>query len=99
MIIRVFRARTKPGAFDECVRIAEEVSIPFVDRQPGLLARHTGKGIGAAGEEELIMITVWESLDAMKNMTGDDWESAVLPDERLEELIEETFLDHYESIG
>jgi heme-degrading monooxygenase HmoA len=98
MVIRVFRARTKPGAFEECARIAEEVSIPFVDRQPGLVARHTGKGIGAAGEE-LIMITVWESLEAMKNMTGDGWESPVLPDERLAELIEETFLHHYESIG
>jgi heme-degrading monooxygenase HmoA len=66
MVIRVFRARTKPGAFEECARLAEEASIPFVDRQPGLLARYTGKAIGAAGEE-LVMITVWESLEAMKN--------------------------------
>lgn len=98
MVIRVFRARTKPGAFEECARLAEEIAIPFVDGQPGLVARHTGKGIGATGEE-LIMISVWEDLDAMRNMTGDDWESAVMPDERIAELIEETFLHHYEALG
>ncbi len=98
MIIRVFRARPKPGTVDELARLAEEVSIPFVDGQPGLVARYTGRGVGATGEE-LVMITVWEDLDALKNMTGDAWENAVLPDERLEPLIAESFLHHYESIG
>jgi heme-degrading monooxygenase HmoA len=98
MIIRVFRARPQLGAADELVRLAEEVSIPFVDGQPGLVARYTGRGIGATGDE-LVMITVWEDLDAMKNMTGDEWESPVIPDERLEPLIAESFLHHYESIG
>lgn len=98
MIIRVFRARPRPGAAAELARLAKEVSIPFIDSQPGLVARYTGRGLGATGEE-LMMISVWEELDAMKNMTGDDWESPVLPDERLEELIEESFLHHYESIG
>jgi len=98
MIIRVYRARPKPGAADELARLAEEVSIPFVEGQPGLQARFTGRGIGATGDE-LMMITVWEDLDAMKAMTGDDWESPVIPDERIEELIEESFLHHYESIG
>ena len=45
------------------------------------------------------MISVWESLEAMKNMTGEEWESAVMPDDRIEQLIEETFLHQYESIG
>jgi heme-degrading monooxygenase HmoA len=98
MIIRVFRARPKPGAFEELIRIAEEVSIPFVDSQPGLIARYTGRGAGATGEE-LVMITVWEDLSAMKNMTGEDWERPVIPDERLEALIDESFLHHYESMS
>jgi heme-degrading monooxygenase HmoA len=98
MIIRVFRARSQPGAVDELARLAEEVSIPFVDRQPGLVARYLGRGIGTTGDE-LVMVTVWENLDAMKGMTGDDWESPVIPDERLEPLIAESFLHHYGSIG
>lgn len=98
MIIRVFRARPQPGAVDELASLAEEISIPFVDGQPGLVARYTGRGIGTTGDE-LVMVTVWENLDAVKGMTGDDWESAVIPDERLEPLIAESFLHHYESIG
>ena|SRR5438309_11868677 len=98
MIIRVFRARPNPGAADELARLAEEISIPFVEGQPGLLARYTGRGLGATGEE-LTMVTVWEDLDAMKGMTGEDWESPVMPDERVEELIAESFLHNYESIG
>jgi quinol monooxygenase YgiN len=98
MIIRVFRARPKPGAAEELARLALEVSVPFVDAQPGLVARYTGRGAGATGEE-LTMVSVWEDLDAMKNMTGEDWDNPVLPDERLEPLIEESFLHIYESIG
>ena len=45
------------------------------------------------------MISVWENLDAMKNMTGEDWEREVIPDEREAERIEECFVHHYESIG
>jgi heme-degrading monooxygenase HmoA len=97
VIIRIFRATAKPGKADELAELAEEVSIPFVDGQPGLLARHTGRGVGATGDE-FIMVSVWESLDAMKNMTGEDWESEVLPDERLAALIAESSVDHYEAM-
>ena len=97
VIIRVFRARAKPGKADELAQLSEEVSIPFVDGQPGLLARHTGRGVGATGDE-FVMVSVWESLDAMKNMTGENWESEVLPDERLAELIADSSIDHYEAI-
>lgn len=44
------------------------------------------------------MITVWESLEAIKNMTGEHWEHEVIPDERAAKLMEETCIDHNESI-
>jgi len=98
MVIRVFRAKPRPGMADELAKLIEEVSIPFVDGQPGLLARHTGRGFGATGDE-IVMISVWKNLDAMKNMTGENWEREVIPDEREAERIEECFVHHYESIG
>ncbi len=98
MLIRVFRARPKPGMADELAQLIEEVSIPFVDGQPGLLARNTGRGFGATGDE-IVMISVWKSLDAMKHMTGENWESEVIPDEREAERIEECSVHHYESLG
>jgi heme-degrading monooxygenase HmoA len=99
MIIRVFRARPRAGhAVDEFARFAEEVTIPFVESQPGLVARYTGRGIGDTGEE-LTMITVWEDLEAVKSMAGDEWERPVMPDRRAEGLIAEVVMHHYEVIG
>ena len=97
MIIRVFRCTPKPGAVDELERLAREVSVPFVDSQAGLVARYTGRGTGATGHE-LLMISVWQDLDALKSMTGEDWESEVIPDERISELIEESSVRHYNAI-
>jgi hypothetical protein len=66
MIIRVFRARTKPGHTpDELARFAKEITIPFGETKPGLAARYTGRGVGETGKE-LTMITLWEDLDALK---------------------------------
>ena len=75
----------------------KEVSIPFVDGQPGLLARYTGKSVGAMGDE-IVMISVWENLDALKSMTGENWESEVIPDAREAERIEKCFVHHYETL-
>lgn len=98
MIIRVFRAKPKPGKARELLELLKDVSIPFVDSQPGLLVRHTGKGVGATGGE-IVMISLWESVDAMKTMTGENWESAVIPDTRIAERIEESSVSHYESLA
>jgi antibiotic biosynthesis monooxygenase len=97
MIGRVFRATPRPGSAEELGKLVEDVSIPFVDSKPGLLARFTGKGLCETGDE-LVMISVWESLDAMKGMTGEEWESEVIPDEREAELMQTCSVDHYESL-
>jgi heme-degrading monooxygenase HmoA len=94
MIIRVFRCTPKAGAAEELERLARDVSVPFVDSQPGLVARYTGRGPG----DEMLMISVWQDLDALKNMTGEDWESEVIPDERISELIAESSVRNYEAI-
>src|SRR6202165_799625 len=68
MIIRIFRARPKPGMADELAHLIEEVSIPFVDRQPGLLARYHGRGIGST-RGEVFLLFVWGGLVAVKKQT------------------------------
>jgi len=99
MIIRIFRARPKAGhTADELARLAKEVTIPFIEAKPGLVARYTGCGLGET-REELAMITIWEDLDAVKNMAGDDWDRPVMPDKRAEEIIAEVLVHHYEAIG
>ena len=98
MVIRVFRAEPKQGKADELAELIRTVSVPFVDRQPGLVARFTGRGIGRSADE-VVMISVWESIDALKNMTGESWEEEVIPDPREAERIENCSVDHYESMG
>jgi hypothetical protein len=98
MLIRVFRATPKPGKQDELVRLIEEVSVPFVDGQPGLIGRFTGQGLGATGAE-IVMISLWEDLDALTTMTGEDWESGVIPDARLSERIDCWSVAHYRAFG
>lgn len=98
MLIRVFRARPRPGMEDEFAHLVESVSIPFVDSQPGLIARHAGRGIGQS-KDEVVMITIWENLEAMKTMTGEGWENVVIPDPREAERIESCTVDHYETMA
>lgn len=98
MVVRVFRAKARPGMEDELAQLIETVSIPFVDGHSGLVARYAGRGIGRTNDE-LLMISVWESVDAMKAMTGDDWEKEVIPDEREAERIETSSVEHYQTIG
>lgn len=99
MIIRIFRARLKPGASaDQLARFAREVTLPSLDRDPGLVARYAGTGLGETGEE-FAVISVWQDLDSVKKTTGDDWERPLWPDPRAKELIAEVFMHHYESTG
>src|SRR5439155_2126612 len=97
-VIRVFRANPTPGTEDELARLIEDVSIPFVDKQPGLVARFTGRGLGAAGDE-IVMVSIWDDLNSLRNMTGEDWQSAVIPDARLSELIDSSSVSHYRTLG
>jgi quinol monooxygenase YgiN len=97
MIIRLFRAKPKPNKAEELTALVKDVSIPFVDGHAGLLARHAGRSVTTA-DEEIVMISVWKDLDAMKGMTGERWEEAVIPDERFAERIETCSVQHYETL-
>ena len=98
MVIRVFRALPKPGAADEFAELVRTVSIPFVERTPGLVACYAGRGIGLTADE-VVMVSIWQDVDALKNMTGEDWETAVIPDPGEAERIESCSVDHYDEFA
>jgi len=95
VIIRVFRARIRPGHNAEFEALLREVSIPLVARQDGLLACYVGRPIGANGDE-FTMVSVWRDLEALQAFTGDAWERPVIPDEREAAVILESFAHHSE---
>lgn len=98
MVIRVFRAQPKPGKGDEFAALVETVSIPFVEGQPGLVACYAGRGIGRSAGE-VVMVSVWENIEALRQMTGEDWETEVIPDPREAERIEHCSVAHYEAMS
>jgi quinol monooxygenase YgiN len=94
-IVRVFRARAKPGSVEALERVAREHAIPGVAAARGLVAQYAGRPHGDS--REFVMVSVWTDLDAVRAFAGDDYDQPVLYAET-EELIEEAWLHHYEVI-
>ncbi len=96
MIVRVFRARVRPGKSVEFESLVQQLSIPLVRKQKGLVAFYSGRPTGAS-KDEFVMVTVWRDLASLKAFAGDNWEAAVIPeDER--PVLRQTFVHHYEVI-
>ena len=67
-----------------------------MEQQPGLVACYAGRGIGQTSDE-VVMVSIWQNIEALKNMTGEDWETEVIPDPREAERIESCSVHHYEA--
>jgi quinol monooxygenase YgiN len=94
MIIRVFRAKVRPGKGEEFLRLVKEQSIPMVKKQTGVLAIYAGSPVGS-NRDEFTVTTVWKDLKHLKAFAGDDWEKSVIPPDELP-LLERTWIDHFE---
>lgn len=94
MILRVFRARLKPGARAEFEQLCNDVSIPLLRKQPGLITLHVGKSL-PDHPDEFVLVSVWSDLESLKGFAGDTWDHPlVLPGEAA--LVEETTVQHYD---
>ena len=96
MIIRVFRARIKPGCNDEFESFLRNGPIPRIAARPGLIVQHVGRPT-AHSPDEFVYVSVWEDVVALRGFAGDRWYEAVI-DEEEEHLLLETFIHHYEVI-
>jgi len=95
-IVRVFRARPKPGKAAELEAQMREHAIPGVAAAEGLVSYTAGTPHGATGE--FLMVSVWEDLNAVRAFAGDDWEQPVLYADTAD-LIDEMWLHHYEGVA
>ena len=97
MIIRVFVAKTRPGANAKYERMIREQAMPLMQSYLGLMALHTGKSLENGGNE-FVMVSIWRDLASLKAFTGDNWQqSVVLPGET--ELVEYVVVNNYEAMG
>jgi quinol monooxygenase YgiN len=92
-IVRVFRARVKPGQQANMQQLVRELSIPELSQAEGLLAYYPGEPLGDS--EEFAMVSVWRDLGAVRSYAGDDWALPVIyPGE--EEVLVVVHVHHYE---
>ena len=81
MIARVWHGYTKPEHADTYEAMLKPELLPGISKAPGyrgsyLLRRDLG------GEIDFITILLWDSLDSLRAVTGPDYETAVIPEER-----------------
>jgi len=94
MIIRVFRAKVRPGKQEEFERLVRDQSIPLVTRQKGLIAFYSARPFGS-NSNEFVGVSVWKDISDVKAFAGSDWEKSVIPADELP-LLETTSTNHYE---
>jgi len=76
MIIRVFRARLKPGQLEAFTRVYEEYGQPMMRAAPGCLAQRAGPPAGR--HDEFVIVSVWQDLDSLKAFAGEAWQEAII---------------------
>ncbi len=97
MIIRIFRAKVRPGKQAQFERMVEQLSIPLIQAYKGMIAFYPGQLIGPAAHE-FVLITIWKDLESVKAFTGKNWFKAILPEEDLP-VLEEIEVHGYEAFG
>lgn len=94
MIIRVFRARLKPGMRPAFDRLCREVSAPLMRAQPGCLTTHIAAP-AAERTNEYVFVSLWADLPALCAFAGEQWQQAtILPGEA--DLLEQVSVEHYD---
>jgi transposase/quinol monooxygenase YgiN len=94
IIIRIFRARLKPGMRSAFEQLCHERSIPLIRSNPGSLAVHVGKP-AAGRSDDFVLVSVWRDLPSLKAFAGERWDEAlILPGEA--DLLEEAAVEHYD---
>lgn len=92
-IVRVFRAVVHPGKEEEFKSFFLNDAVPLLRQHRGLVSVQ----VGLPREEtpqEFMMTTVWSSVEALAEFSGENWREAVI-DPREKDLLLETNVDHY----
>jgi heme-degrading monooxygenase HmoA len=99
VIARVWHGHTKPEHADAYESILKPELLPGISKAKGyrgsyLLRRNVGP------EVEFITIMLWDSIDDIKAVAGEDYETSIIPEERRQYLSKhEPKAAHYEIVA
>ncbi len=94
MIIRVFRARLRPGRRAAYERLCREVSVPLMRAQPGCLTTYIAP-IVANHPDDFVYVSLWRDLESLRAFVGEDWQQvSILPGEA--DLLDRAQVEHYD---
>lgn len=98
MIARIWHGRALPARAHEYTRHFTDAVVPALKQ----LAGHRGAWLlmrDVGGNTELLALTLWESLDAIKAFAGDDVNAAIVEPEGRAVLSDfDDFARHYEVV-
>jgi len=95
MLLRVFTIQIVPEFRNEFEEKFKVIALGLVDGKKGLLSAEIGKSV-STNDDEYLMISLWNDLEALQEFTGDDWKEAVIPEEMIKYVVSFS-LKHYES--
>ena len=81
MIARVWHGYTKPEHADAYEAMLKPELLPGVSKMKGYKGSYLLRR-SAGNEVEFITIMLWESIDAIRAVAGENYETAVIPEER-----------------
>ncbi len=96
-LVRIFKARARPGRERELADKLSTTSAALVRDNAGLVTYLAG-GPSQAGDRDFVFITIWRDFNAMKEFFGAEWPRSLLPP-GYAALIEHCSVEHYELTG
>lgn len=99
MIARLWYGRTHPAHYDEYARFVEETGLRGLSAIQGNLGAYLFRRL-VDDEAEFLVLSLWESLDAIRTFAGDEIDTArYYPDDKDFLLAFEPEVQHYEVWG
>lgn len=96
MIVRLWRGRVPLEKADEYEAVTNRLAIPDYSAVDGLLAYYFTRADHDT-YAEFLLITHWESVEAIKQFAGEDYNKAKYYDEDKDYLLEfAEFVEHFE---